>query len=73
MNLDICKSCGLPAAPHNVTDCFQELLHKKKRADAMFDAAIKLIHHMEGPVAIKDPKLSNLVVTLDLATWRYAV
>jgi hypothetical protein len=69
---DICESCGLPAAPHNVTDCFKELVHKRKRADDMFDAAIKLIHYMEDPVTIKDEKLSSLVVDLDLTTWRYA-
>lgn len=73
MNHDICENCEQPAAPHNITDCFQELVHKKKRADAMFDAAIKLIHYMEDPVSIKDEKLSGLVVSLDLTAWRYAI
>lgn len=69
----ICESCGLPAAPHNVTDCFQELVRKRKIADDMFGAAIKLIHYMEDPVKMKDEKLSGLVVSLDVVTWRYAM
>ena len=73
MNDHFCDSCGLPAAPHHVTECFQELVRKRKIADDMFHAAIKLIHSMEDPVTMKDEKLSNLVVSLDLTTWRYAV
>jgi len=72
MNQEICDSCGLPA-PHNLTDCFKELVHKKKIADEMFSAALKVVHHLEDPVTMKDQKLSSLVVSLDLATWRYAV
>ena len=41
MNQEICDSCGLPA-PHNLTDCLKELVHKKKIADEMFSAAIKV-------------------------------
>jgi hypothetical protein len=73
MNQDICESCGLPASPHKVTDCVLELVHKKRIADEMFNAAIKLIHNLEDPVMMKDRKLSRLIVDLDLATWRYAV
>ena len=73
MNHDFCESCDLPAAPHNVTDCFQELVRKRKIADEMFDAAIKVVHHLEDPVKMKDEKLSDLVVNLDLMTWRYAM
>lgn len=73
MKNDLCPNCEQPTAPHNVTDCFQELVRKRKIADSMFDAAINLIHYMEDPVTIKDEKLSSLVVNLDLATWRYAM
>lgn len=70
---EICESCGLPAAPHNVTDCFKELIRKRKIADEMFHAAIKVIHHLEEPVTMKDKKLGQLVVNLDVVTWRYAM
>lgn len=73
MNDDFCASCGLPAAPHDLKDCFQELVRKRKLADGMFDAAIKLVHHLEEPVTMKDKKLGHLVVNLDVMTWRYAV
>lgn len=70
--MTICEVCDLPAAPHKSDECMQELVRKKKIADDMFDAAIKVIHHLEDPVSMKDEKLSSLVVSLDLATWRYA-
>jgi hypothetical protein len=69
----ICENCELPAAPHNVTDCFQELLRKKKIADEMFSAAIKLVHHLDDSLEIQNKKLQSMVINLDLATWHYAM
>lgn len=71
--MNICDNCGLPAAPHKQEDCFKELVRKKKIGDAMFDAAIKVVHQLGEPQEIKDEKLQGAVLNLDLATWRYAV
>jgi len=69
----ICEHCGLPAAPHNVTDCFKELVRKRKIADEMFNAAIKVIHKLGDPIKIPDEDLQNAVTSLDVQTWRYAM
>lgn len=69
----ICESCGLPAAPHKQEDCFKELVRKKRIGDAMFDAAIMVVKHLGEPQDIKDEKIQQAVLQLDLATWRYAV
>lgn len=71
--MNICEICEQPAAPHKPEECFQELRRKKKFADDMFNAAIRLIHKMEEPLEIKDEKIRNAVVALDVATWRYAI
>lgn len=70
---EICENCDLPAAPHNVTDCFKELLRKKKIADQMFNAAIRVVHRLEDPVKMEDKELQSAVLSLDLSTWQYAM
>lgn len=69
----VCESCGLPAAPHNVTDCFKELVHKKKIADELFNAALKVEVLLGDPQKIKSKKLQNATVALAVASWRYAM
>jgi hypothetical protein len=71
--MDFCDDCGLPAAPHAKDDCFKELVRKRKLGDAMFDAAIALVHDMGDPVDPKNASVSDRLVALDLATWRWAV
>lgn len=73
MNHKLCESCGLPAAPHNVTDCFKELVRKRKIADEMFNAAVGVVHKLGDPQKIKDKVLQSAVLSLDLATWHYAM
>lgn len=73
MKTELCENCGLPAAPHNVTDCFKELVGKKKIADQMFQEAVKLVHVLGDPQKIKNKKMQSAVLGLDLATWRYAM
>ncbi len=69
----ICEHCDLPAAPHNLTDCFKELVRKKKIADQMFNAAITVVHKLGDPQDIKDEELQSAVLSLDLATWHFAM
>jgi len=69
----ICESCGLPAAPHDLAVCFKELVRKKTIADQMFTEAVAVVHKLGDPLKITDDDLRNAVLSLDLATWRYAV
>lgn len=70
---EFCEDCGLPAAPHKMEECFKELVRKRKISDDMFDAAIKVVHKLGEPQNIQDSELQGAVLSLDLATWRYAI
>lgn len=71
--MNICETCDLPAAPHKPEECVEELKRKKKIGDAMFNAAVELVVAMGEPMNIKDEKVQQAVLKLDLTTWRYAV
>jgi hypothetical protein len=71
--MKICEICDQPAAPHKPEECLEELQRKKRIADSMFDAAVSLIVKMGEPLEIKDEKLREAVVSLDVVTWRYAM
>lgn len=67
-----CGACGLPGE-HSKDECFDELVKKREKADAMFDQATHLLIYLGDPTKIVDKKLQDKVVALDVATWRYAV
>lgn len=69
-----CELCQMPGTHAPLDEgCVKEIRRKLKLADEMFSASTALVTALGDPILIKDEKLVQKVLDLDLVTWRYAM
>lgn len=69
-----CELCQMPGIHEPLDErCLKEVRRKLKLASEMFNASVSVLAALGDPILIKDEKLVQKVLDLDLVTWRYAM